>query len=249
MFLTIKKKKINYLIFFSIVSSFLILVRGEYFLIYFLTLIFLFLKGKNIRLIFISFCATLLLVSPYLIRNYLIFDTITITKTTGYNLWKGNNQFSNSEGYEVIINDTLQENIKNLKISKKYDLDYDNLFKHQAIENLRQDPIKYFIRFIQKSISFYFFDFQSSYPNYFNLIHIIPKIILSTLALIGGIQSIFIKTGKQKEIKFFLLYYLIYGTIFSVFFILPRYSLMLLPVQIVLLCVLLSQIKYFKKFK
>ena len=103
--------------------------------------------------------------------------------------------------------------------------------------------------FIRKNISFYFFDFQSSYPNYFNFAHIVPKIILGIFALIGGIQSIFIRTGKQKDIKFFLLYYLIYGIIFSVFFILPRYSLMLLPVQIVLLCVSLSQIKYLKKFK
>ena len=248
-FLTIKNKKINFLIFFSIVSSLLILTRGEFFLIYFLTLIFLFLKGKNIRLIFISLCITIFLVSPYLVRNYLIFNTITITKTTGYNLWKGNNQFSNSEGYENIENKKLQESIKNLKISKKYDLDYDNLFKHQAIKNLSQDPIKYFVMFIRKNISFYFFDFQSSYPNYFNFAHIVPKIILGIFALIGGIQSIFIRTGKQKDIKFFLLYYLIYGIIFSVFFILPRYSLMLLPVQIVLLCVSLSQIKYLKKFK
>ena len=72
---------------------------------------------KNIRLIFF-FLRHTLVSKPVPNKNYLIFDTITITKTTGYNLWKGNNQFSNSEGYEVIINDTLQENIKNLKFLK-----------------------------------------------------------------------------------------------------------------------------------
>ena len=102
---------------------------------------------------------------------------------------------------------------------------------------------------IQKNISFYLLDFQSSYPNYYNYLHIIPKVVIGVLALIGGFISLFKKKGKEREINFFLFYYIFYGSIFSVFFILPRYSLMLLPIQIILLCILLSEIKYLKRFK
>ena len=249
LFLILTKQDIKNFAYFSIVSSFLILVRGEFFIIYFLSLAFLYVKTEKFKLILTSILITLFLISPYLIRNYIVFDTLTITKTTGYNLWKGNNQFSNSEGYEEILDETLKEKVKNIKISKKYDLDYDNIFKQQAIKNLKEDPFKYFVRFIQKNISFYLLDFQSSYPNYYNYLHIIPKVVIGVLALIGGFISLFKKKGKEREINFFLFYYIFYGSIFSVFFILPRYSLMLLPIQIILLCILLSEIKYLKRFK
>ena len=36
------------------------------------------------------FLITLVTASPYLIRNFIIFDKITIVETSGYNLWKRN---------------------------------------------------------------------------------------------------------------------------------------------------------------
>ena len=40
-------------------------------------------------------------------RNYKIFDTITITKSFGYNLWKGNNELSKVEGNPGIFSKKL----------------------------------------------------------------------------------------------------------------------------------------------
>ena len=46
---------------------------------------------------------SLLTTSPYLVRNYINFEKITITKSFGYNLWKGNNVDSSVEGSESSI--------------------------------------------------------------------------------------------------------------------------------------------------
>ena len=40
-----------------------------------------------------------LVISPYVIRNYIHFNQFIIVKSLGYNLWKGNNQLSKVEGY------------------------------------------------------------------------------------------------------------------------------------------------------
>ena len=78
----------------------------------------------------------LLTISPYLIRNMVVLDTITITKSLGYNLWKGNNELSSVEGYSG-IDDPNFENLKyKLEILTKdnfYELNRDNIFLREAI--------------------------------------------------------------------------------------------------------------------
>ena len=41
---------------------------------------------------------TLIVISPYLVRNILLVDSITITKSIGWNLWKGNHPKATVEG-------------------------------------------------------------------------------------------------------------------------------------------------------
>ena len=109
----------NYLIKFSIISALLILLRGEFIMIYIFTLILISIKKKSIKVIILGISISLIVTFPYLMRNYLIFDQITITKSFGYNLWKGNNNFSNSQGNEKIYNNVMQEKIENIKPSKE----------------------------------------------------------------------------------------------------------------------------------
>ena len=102
----------KHLILFSIVSGFLILLRGEFILFFIFTLIYFFiLYTKNIKLFFISLILTLLVVSPYLVRNYFQFNTLTITKSLGYNLLKGNNQILKLREILFILKINIKEAI------------------------------------------------------------------------------------------------------------------------------------------
>ncbi len=244
-------KPINKNIFiFSMVSGLLILTRGEFLLVFSFILFFIFIK-KKIKLINLTkiLIVVVLVISPYVTRNYMHFDEIFIVKSLGYNLWKGNNQLSSVGGYENLERTEfieLKKKIINLKKNKYYEINRDNIFLDEAIYNLSKNPIQYFKLFLKKIFSYYFFDINSNYPNYFNFFHIVPIVILSLLSFPG--LFIFYKVNKFEN-KCLGLYLLLNLIIFSIFFILPRYKLVILPVQIILATYFIGYIvKKFKRF-
>ena len=124
----------------------------------------------------------LLTISPYLIRNMVVLETITITKSLGYNLWKGNNQLSPPEGYGDFSNakfNPINDQLDNLEKNKFYEIKRDQIFFGEAINNLRKDSFYYFKLFFKKIFSYYFIDLNSNYPNNYNLFHILPTCLIS----------------------------------------------------------------------
>ena len=244
---SLKNNSKKNIILFSVSSACLILLRGEFFIFYIFTLLFFFFK-KKINLIISSLVITILLISPYIVRNYYIFEVITVTKSGGFNLFKGNNPLSKVEGIPMLddvekISEDTYEKIKKIKPQPKYDLIIDNLYKKEAMKFIIDNPLRYFKLFMTKIFSFLFIDLNSNYPNYYNIFHIIPKILISIPTLIG----ILLLINKKDILTFFAFYYLLSGFIFSIFFILPRYNLALLPIQIILTCYFLQKIKFIKK--
>ena len=176
----------------------------------------------------------LLVVSPYAIRNYIHFNQIFLVKSLGFNLWKGNNQLTRVEGYENITNKNfykLRSEIDRLEKNKYYEISRDDVFLEEAKKNLNEDISKYIKLFFKKIFSFYFIDFNSTYPKYYNFLNILPAIFFAIFSLPG----IFIFL-KKKNIKhnYILLYLFLNLAIFSIFFILPRYKLIILPIQIII---------------
>jgi len=233
--LIIKEKNQRNIIFFSIISGAMILTRGEFILIFLCILFFVFLKKKikftNLVKIMIIIS---IVVSPYMVRNYIHFNEIFIVKSLGYNLWKGNNELANVEGYtdfEKIEFKKLKNNIDNLEKNKHYEINRDNVFLDQAIVNLKKDFSKYFTLFFKKLFSYYFIDINSSYPNYYNFFHIFPIILISILSAPG---LLFFYKNNKLENECFGIYLFSNLIIFSIFFILPRYKLVILPIQIIL---------------
>ena len=240
----IKTEKNRYLIFFSIISALLIFLRGEFFLFYFFTMFF-FVLEKKFKIVIASFLITIFLVSPYLVRNYKIFCIITLTKSAGFNLFKGNNPRSTVEGSPMLnLEDIKKLSTKtykkaiNIKKQDKYDLIIDNLYKEDAINFILDNPLRYIKLYFLKLFAFIFFDTNSTYPNYYNFFHIVPKILIAITTVLGIIFTI----TKKNLLSFFSLYYCLNAMILSIFFILPRYSLSLLPIQIILTSVLIEKI-------
>ena len=220
---------------FSIISGLLILTRGEFILIFFLIILFVTLSKKlNLGNLLKIISIVLLIISPYLVRNYIHFNQVFLVKSVGYNLWKGNNELSNVDGFENYKNSKfvkINSEIEKLKKNKYYEINKDNIFLREAIYNLNKDKLKYAELYIKKFFSFYFIDVNSKYPNYYNFFHIFPLIILSILSFPG--LFIFLKK-KRFENQCLGIYLFFNLLIFSVFFIIPRYKLIILPIQIIL---------------
>ena len=233
--LIIKEPITKNIIIFSMVSGLSILTRGEFILI-FAGMIFFILLNKKIK--FINFVKitliVLLVISPYLVRNYIHFNQIFIVKSLGFNLWKGNNQLSTVDGFENIEKSeftSLKYKLDNLEKNKYYEVSRDKIFLKEALYNINNNLLRYFKLFLKKYLSYYFIDINSKYPNYYNFFHIFPIILISLLSFPG----LFVFYRKKKiENKCFGLYLFLNLMIFSIFFILPRYKLAILPVQIIL---------------
>ena len=219
---------------FSFIAGLLMLLRGEFFLIFLITLIYIFtLKKINIKTFFIIIFISILVLSPYVIRNYITFNKITLTKSLGYNLWKGNNLYATVEGSEskeAFAYNNLDKKIENLPKTNIYDFHYNDLLLKEGINFIKNDPKLFLERFIKKFFSFFFFDLNANYPNYYHPFFIIPIIFLSFFSFLGILISL-----KNLDYKkgYLLLYLFLSISIFSAFFILPRYKLMIMPVQLI----------------
>tara|TARA_Y100000816_G_C26062720_1_gene558191 strand:+ start:206 stop:1411 length:1206 start_codon:yes stop_codon:yes gene_type:complete len=232
----IKYKNLYGIITFSISAGFLMLLRGEFFIFFLFSLIFYLLKTKDYKRFFLGLIISIIVISPYLVRNYQIFEVVTITKSGGYNLLKGNNPKSLVEGKAMMgfVRDVVPE-VKNeldsLKANKKYDLMFDDILLNQAIIFIKEDPSRYIYLYSKRVVSFLFIDLESTYPGYYSILHIIPKLVI---AITTFFSIIFLFRFKFNLYSYFILYYLLNIGLFSVFFILPRYSLSLLTIQIIL---------------
>ena len=243
-----KKITNKHIIIFSIFSGLLILLRGEYFIFVILSLIYLYLNQKQIIKILIISMATLLIVSPYLYRNYNIFGVITITKSAGYNLLKGNHPRTKVEGVGMFSNiekvipevKTQLEDLKSKGPAQNYDLLQDKILMKQAIVFIKDNPLRYINLYVKKFLAFMFFDLSATYPNYYSPMHIIPKVLIALSSFIGIILAFRLSVSISN---YFILFYLANIGLFSIFFILPRYSLSLLTIQIILSLYALKKIK------
>lgn len=254
------KKKIN-LILYSLICACCFLLRGEFLVIFILSIVFFFFFfKKKYKDILVLFIVSIIIISPYLIRNYINTDKVHIVNVTGYALWKGNNHLSNVEGFlnpldprpdlrkkwpKVQEFSELYKNLDNVNINNKYEIERDKVFFDEAVKNILSDKKKYFILYIKKILSFVFFDINSSIKNYYNFFHITPLAIISLLSIPG-----FIIAFKQKN-KIKLLYIsMVFSTLIlliSIFSILPRYKISIICFQILLTLYVLDYI--IKKIK
>ena len=238
----------KYIFMFSISSGFLMLLRGEFFIFVVFSIFYLYLKQKKLIKMFIIFLITTLVVSPYLYRNYSVFEVITITKSGGYNLLKGNHPNTKVEGTPMFLK--VGEVIPEVKAklddlvqkgpSNDYDLLQDKILLDQAIKFIKEDPLKYIKLYFQKFLSFMFIDINANYTKYYSPIHLVPKLILGITTFIGIILSFNLRINATNFIS---LYYFANIGLFSIFFILPRYSLSLLTIQVILSLFIIKKFK------
>ena len=181
---------------------------------------------------------TVVVISPYLIRNIIVLDTITITKSFGYNLWKGNNSKATVEG-NYYPDSNLQEQIDKVRVNNYYDINVDKVYLNEGFKNIKNNPTRYIGLYLKKILSFIFIDINSSYPNYYHPMHYLPVLFIGITSMLGIVLS----KKNSHQINFLILYFVANITILSIFFILPRYTLAILPLQIIFSNIFFEYIK------
>ena len=243
---------------FAVIGGLLILLRREFILIFILSIFYLFFYFKiSLKNILLAFLITLITISPYMIRNYLIFEKIIIHSSFGFNLWKGNNPNSKVSG-SFIIENNLQNKIDEIPKNKFYRFNFDKIFLDEAIKNIKKNPEKYLILYLKRTASYFFIDLESYKSDEYNPvprlkfsilknllvpIHYIPIVLLGITSLIG----IFLSDKKSYGLNYLLFVLLFYISVFSFFSIMPRYKLYIIPLQIIFTNIFINYV--IKKYK
>ena len=99
--------------------------------------------------------------------------------------------------------------------------------------------------YLKKAFSYVFINLQSADPKYWNIFHYIPVLIFGVASIIG----IILADKKSHHLNYLILIFFVNIIIFSTVSILPRYKLVILPLQIIFTNVLIEKIKdkFFKK--
>ena len=150
------------------ISGILILTRRDFVLIYFFSIFFSYFFFKvNLKKILFIIMITIITISPYLIKNYLVFDKIIIHSGFGYNVWKAYNPNAKAEGY-YIQSDDLKIKLDKIEKNVFYRINEDKVYLTKAKHYIKDEPSKYFKLFLNRIFSYYFIDLNSSQTNYFN---------------------------------------------------------------------------------
>ena len=94
------------------------------------------------------------------------------------------------------LKERLEADIAKLKTEKGQERK--RAAQEEALNFIKRDPLRYIKLYIAKLFSFIFLDLNSSYPNYYNFLHTVPKILISISSLMG----IFFLINKKSMIKF-----------------------------------------------
>jgi len=212
------------------VAGILILTRRDFILIYFFSILYIFIFFKvSLKKIFLILIVTSITISPYLVRNYISFDRFIIHSGFGYNLWKAYNSNAKVEGYYE-QSDELKYKISLVKKDINYRINEDKIYLEEAKQFIKNNPKETTKLFFKRLFSIFFIDFNSSQKNYYNFFHIAPNILIAVLSFIG----FFTYDKKNSRLNYLILIMIILLMVYSLFALLPRYKIYVIPFQILL---------------
>lgn len=195
---------------------FLIYIKPEIALFLLFILVSLMLR-RNYKHIIILLSIVILGLSPWIARNYFVFNKfIPLTTSTGINYYRGHNPYFPGFWTDVI----LDKQIREMRNSKDFELKLSDLYLKEARNSFSSDFYQEITNSLNKFLHlwvFYPYDSRSG-----NLIYLIPWIIM----LMAGIWGIW-HNFDLKKYKYYYLFFLSTSVTAIIFFAIPRYQTMM----------------------
>ena len=152
----------------SFFSGILFLARPQFILCIPFYFIFIYINSKYyIKYIFLYLIIFSITISPWYIRNYIVFDKFIFPHQTGggENLWRGHHENTTSDGgtniYGEVDHSTMVNKIVLLKASNNYEIQRDKIYRNVALNYIINNPLNTLTNMIDKLIAFWIHDFDS----------------------------------------------------------------------------------------
>lgn len=232
-----KLDKISYFVFAGLILGVLILSRGQVVIYFpFILLWIILLKQKNIlKKAFIFILTTLIILTPWIIRNFVLFERLTpLTISGGINLWQGQNAQVTGTRSEYTdppmkITESMQKKINELTPTIDYEIKLDNIYKDEAISFMKKNPGTVIKMALRKFVFYwgYYWGINFTYPSAKNPLYWLPWFILLPFFIVG-----IINTYDFKKYYLFYMYFIFSTIMIMIFFVLPRYRIFIIPLII-----------------
>ena len=212
---------------------------------------------KRVKIIILTMLTAFIVVSPWLVRNYIVFKEFPLMKTTmGHNLWLGNSPKSTGTFYSqsggITMASILQKDF--LEGQKLSELEQDKRLYYKAIAHIKKEPMHFAGLFLKRLYYFIWFapdNLVSKEARLNNKVSKLPYGLILISCIIGVILSL-----RKYPKDVFLIFSIILSVtlIYSVFIVgHPRYRMTIEPYMILFsayaICVILDKIPvhYFKR--
>ncbi len=184
------------------------------FLLYFMILMFYLIYKKNYKNAILVTTFVAILLSPWQIRNYMIFDEPVITTNGGFNIYRGHYPGSS---FKFLTGDDVQQELKANFSNPKFDLIQNKVFNKYAVKYFKENLAKDTFEGIVNIFKFIFI--QTEDPRSTNPLYFIPWLIMLPLSIYGMIKS------RGLNINTYIYLYIIINiAIVFIFFAIPRYQ-------------------------
>lgn len=221
------------------------LQRGALVLMPLLSIVLLYFNIKNkkrfYKLSLLFLVGFLLLISPWMLRNYMIHDSIVITTIMGEHFWRGNVPWSYGGSYtlegKTVISSAPKEFHEKLS-SIDTEIEQHNFFLEDAFRYITADPFIFLKKTARKFTYFWSFAPTSglNYPALYFYVYQVYYLLLLVFCVITEINFIrnkqLINTSLKQYFLLLLFLFVSVSLIFSFFYLEMRHRWALEPLLI-----------------
>jgi len=242
LFKACERMSIGHFSLFGAVSGLCLLSRSTVFFFLFIAPVLLLFRSdhkKRLAAYFIlSFIIALLVISPWVARNYVLLDKPVFIQKAGEVFWRGNNLNATGTAYAAdgkpMINSAPEEFVR--KIHASGEIEQDKLFWDTAFEFIGDNPFRFIELTMKKFYYFWWFSPQSGlrYPETYLKIYKIFYSIILFFAACGLALALSSKKRKVIEASYLLLcFFLTISALQSLFYVEGRHRWAIEPLLII----------------
>lgn len=179
---------------------------------------------------------TVLTVSPLAVRNAAVFGSpLPLTLSGGLNLWIGNNPEATGTRSEytdppVEPPPEITERIDRVPPTAQYEARIDELYREAAVDYMQDNPWQVVLLSLKKLTFFWgvYWGISFTYPMADSPLYLGPWIVLMVLFVWGLILT----RHLWRRYVLLLIYFVISSAVAMLFFVIPRYTMFVIPMML-----------------
>lgn len=185
--------------------------------------------------------STLIVIAPWIIRNYIIHREVMIISTTGETLWRGNNALAlgtslDKDGKAII--ELWPEDFRK-KVYAMDEIQQKKFFEKEAMRFIKDNPARFIELYLKKVYYYWWFSPQSGtlYPRSYLVVYRWMYSLLLVVFMVGLIKALSSRNISLRSSALLMVFvFMAICLIQSVYYVEGRHRWLIEPLMIIFFC-------------